>query len=77
MATKKAPPAPDNEYEFVIRVEQKTNGKVNGRSLVEEFSSDPNVHSIKTQVFTHYMTEALDKATKDLTDMAIAVNSGK
>jgi len=61
----------EQEYEFTITIEQKTDGVTDGRTLVEEFSYDGKVHAIKTKVFTQELTEALSKAVDRLTDMAI------
>mgnify|MGYP001000597028 CR=1 FL=1 len=72
MATKK-----QKKYTIELNFFQTTDGNLDGRTLVEEFSSDLTVHAIKTQVFTEELTEAIAKATKRLTDMAIAVSGEK
>ena len=72
MATKKG-----SKYLLQIDVNQSTDGEIDGHTLVEEFSKDANVHSIKTEVFTRHLTQALAAATTELTSMAIAINSKK
>ena len=72
MATKKG-----KKYTLELNFFQTTDGNLNGRTLVEEFSDDLTVHAIKTQVFTEELTEALAKATKRLTDMAIELSVKK
>lgn len=61
----------EQEYEFTIRVEQRTDGKLDGRTLVEEFSADGKVHAMKTKVFTNELTKAIDAAVDRLTNMAL------
>lgn len=72
MATKK-----DKKYTLELNFFQTTDGGLDGRTLVEEFSSDLTVHSIKTQVFTEELTVAIAKATTRLTNMAIEISAGK
>ena len=72
MATKKG-----KKYTLELNFFQTTDGDLDGRTLVEEFSSDPVVHALKTQVFTEELTEAIAKATKRLTNMAIEISTAK
>ena len=72
MATKKG-----KKYTLELNFFQTTDGDLDGRTLVEEFSTDLTVHSIKTQVFTEELTTAIAKATKRLTDMAIGLDQKK
>ena len=69
MASKKA-----KKYHLELNFIQTTDGEVDGRTLVEEFHTDPTVHAIKTQVFAEELTAAVGRATKRLTDMAIEIN---
>ena len=68
------PSKKQKKYTLELNFFQTTDGSLDGRTLVEEFSADPTVHAIKTQVFTEELTEAISKATKRLTDMAIEIN---
>ena len=72
MATKKG-----KKYTLELNFFQTTDGDLDGRTLVEEFSSDPVVHALKTQVFTEELTEAIAKATTRLTNMAIEISTAK
>ena len=66
----------DKKYCLTISFVQSTNGETDDDVVVREFSEDPVVHVIKTQVFTRHLTEMLNAITKELTDFAIA-NGGE
>lgn len=59
------------KHRLIITLTQETDGEVDGRTLLEEFSDDSAVHVIKTKVFSAELTEAIKRATDQLTDMAL------
>lgn len=62
-------------HKLTISFVQETDGKVDGQTLIEEYTSDMATHLIKTQVFTEELTKAVSISTKRLTDMGLAVLS--
>ena len=72
MATKKG-----KKYTLELNFFQTTDGDLDGRTLVEEFSSDPVVHALKTKVFAKHLLLAVSNATDELTDMAIELSTAK
>jgi hypothetical protein len=51
---------------------QETDGSVDNRTLLEEFSKDGAIHVLKTKEFTAALTKALNEATQNLCDMALS-----
>lgn len=64
------------KHKFSIRVEQTTDNEIDGEVLLNEFSNDTAIHAIKVKVFTKHITAAIDKATDELTSMAIEASGG-
>lgn len=63
--------AKNDAYKLTLTFTQETGGNVDGRTLVEEYSSDLPVHLLKTQVFTEALTKAVNDATQKLTNMGL------
>ena len=63
-------------YKIQISMVQSTGDTTDGNVLIEEYSEDLTVHLLKTQTFTKHLTEAVNAAVKELTDMALGQASG-
>ena len=59
------------KHKLTITMVQESDGKVDGQTLVEEFSDDTMVHVLKCKVFAAELTKAVAAATDQLTDMAL------
>ena len=60
-------------HKLTITMVQETDGEVDGRTLVEEFSEDTVIHVLKCKVFAAELSKAVAHATDKLTDMALSV----
>ena len=63
-------------HKLTITLVQESDGKVDGQTLVEEFSDDTLIHVLKCKVFAAEMSKAVAAATDQLTDMAIEALAG-
>ena len=62
----------DKKYCLELTFTQSTEGEADNETLMREFSKDPIIHAIKTQVMTKHITQCLNAMTKEFTDLAIA-----
>ena len=63
-------------YKIQISMVQSSGDTTDGNVLIEEYSEDLTVHLLKTQTFTKHLTEAVNAAVKELTDMALGQAGG-
>ena len=61
------------KYCLELSFTQSTDGEVDNRTLMSEYSDDGVIHALKTQVFTEELTKSVNNITKKFTDMAISV----
>lgn len=64
-------------YRIAITYTQETGDTVDHRTLSEDFSADPMIHNIKSQIFTEELAEASKRISNRLTALvgeAIAGN---
>ena len=65
-------------YRIAITYTQESGDKVDQRTISEDFSDDPFIHSIKQAVFTEELTSAMNRISQRLTTMAQeAMQGGK
>ena len=63
----------NKKYCLEITFIQSTDGEPDDTVVLNEFSSDPVIHAIKTQVMTRHLTTAINNMTKEFTDAAISM----
>lgn len=66
----------EKKYCLELSFSQKTGGDVDNEVLMREFSSDPVIHALKTQVMTKHLTGMLNAMTEEFTNLAIS-NGGE
>ena len=62
----------NQKYKLELLFTQCTDGESDNETLMREFSTDPVMHAIKTQIMTRHLTECLNNMTKEFTDLAIS-----
>ena len=60
-------------YRIAITYTQETGDKIDHRTMTEDFSDDGYVHSVKQEIFTEELTEALNRISKRLIAAAQSV----
>ena len=66
------------KHKLTITMVQESDGAVDGKTLVEEFSDDTIIHVLKCKVFAAELSKAVASATDQLTDMALSdLTNGK
>jgi hypothetical protein len=60
------------DHRIAITMTQETDGNIDNKTLMEEFSTDSIIHVVKTKVFVEAFTTAINEATQKLTDAALA-----
>lgn len=63
----------NQKYRLEISFNQVTDGETDNETLMTEFSNDPIIHSLKTQIMTKHLTQMLYNMTKEFTDLAMSM----
>ncbi len=64
--------AEQQKYRLKIQFTQETDGRVDNRTMTEEFSDDGQFHNLKTQVFTEELTKCILAITTRMTTLVAA-----
>ncbi len=62
----------EKPYCLTLMFSQSTSENPDNLVTMQEFSADPVVHAMKTQVMTRYLTQMVNDMTKELTDLSMA-----
>lgn len=63
----------NQKYRLELSFNQVTGDDTDNETLMKEFSDDPTLHALKTQIMTKHLTTMLNNMTKEFTDLAISM----